>query len=776
MRNKIKKVLSLTLGLACVFTAFAGCKDDTYKGDELGAGYDATAEVTSNGGFAVQKGDYIYFINGQESYSASNKYGEVVKGALMRIHKDDLASGNTQNVKTIVPSLFVSQNYDAGIYIYGNYVYYATPTTDKNMDGEVEYTYIDFKRAPLDGSKAPDEGHFARLSDNATAYRFVEENGVVYCLYEVTENSELALKSYNVATGATTTLVKGVSKLYYDNDNAGNPTVYYTMGVDYLEDTEDPLGTTEYNQIYKVNASATVSVDKGNASYTVYNGETAVRTYAFDKAFLESKNKEAKEDKLDEPYDFGDYTTYPYVNLGTLVLDGIGKNTDLEEIGDTRFNWNTNKADRLEQDGYTYTINAYANDGLYFTRASVMSTSSPGANSKLYYLADSAMDASWDTVKANDGAKFETVALNTTNTAEALFVLDHEEIGNEETPAQHYYMYAGENSMNREWVSGGKTHKVTIATIEGDAQTLTPWAVIGSDLYFFSGSGNEVSKVDWTGAEDDYNAWLANDPDYAQYQAVTLPCVNVDAGWYKPEIFGDSLLYSNAQVFGEGETSYDYIYTTKLLSATDITARVEKYDAVEEYMDDFSSNTQLYNAMTYYLYTGERTFYDELVDEFDEDEQKKFEAFVEKFNEGEEFYGVCQSKDIQLVGKMTDADKEAIENDWKNSLMNTESESEEEEGQSGLPTWAIWLIVCGSIAVVGGAVAVVLIVANNKKKAKAKEAEATVNAYKRKKIDTTDDLTIDVYADEEAEEATEAEVEEVTEVATEVEAEEEKGE
>ena len=36
-----------------------------------------------------------------------------------------------------------------------------------------------------------------------------------------------------------------------------------------------------------------------------------------------------------------------------------------------------------------------------------------------------------------------------------------------------------------------------------------------------------------------------------------------------------------------------------------------------------------------------------------------------------------------------------------------------------------------------------------KKKAKKAEDEATVNAYKRKKIDTTDDKSIDVYAEEE---------------------------
>ena len=59
------------------------------------------------------------------------------------------------------------------------------------------------------------------------------------------------------------------------------------------------------------------------------------------------------------------------------------------------------------------------------------------------------------------------------------------------------------------------------------------------------------------------------------------------------------------------------------------------------------------------------------------------------------------------------------------------------------------MIVVGGLLVVAAAVLVPLMVIRQRK-AKA-EAEATVNAYKRVKIDTTDDKSIDVYADEETE-------------------------
>ena len=228
MRDKMKKGLSLILAALTLSATFASCNDGEYKG-ELVDGYNAKAEVRSNGGFAVEKGEYIYFINAQEKNSENNKYGEVVKGALMCISKTDLENGNNDNVKRIVPSLLVSQNKEAGVFIYDNYVYYATPTTDKNLQGEVEYTYIDFKRAPLDGSAAP-EDYLVRLSDNTANYRFVKadpSSEVVYCLYEEKDDAgNLYLKSYNVVTKDTTTLVKGSGlTFFYDMKNLENPIV-----------------------------------------------------------------------------------------------------------------------------------------------------------------------------------------------------------------------------------------------------------------------------------------------------------------------------------------------------------------------------------------------------------------------------------------------------------------------------------------------------------------------------------------------------------------------
>ena len=144
--KKGTKILSLAaaLVLAGSTVALTGCGEGKgYKGEETLAQYTAMAkggEVTSNGGFAVEKGGFVYFINGVESTTANNSYGTPVKGSLMRIAKSDLEAGKYDQAKIVIPSLFTAQASASGLYIYGDYVYYATPTTDKNADGDVGVT------------------------------------------------------------------------------------------------------------------------------------------------------------------------------------------------------------------------------------------------------------------------------------------------------------------------------------------------------------------------------------------------------------------------------------------------------------------------------------------------------------------------------------------------------------------------------------------------------------------------------------------------------------
>jgi len=118
MRKSVKKFAIAFLAIVLAFATFVGCAGN-YTQKALDG--DISGEVKSNGGFVVEKGNYVYFINGSEDYTVKNKFGDVTKGSLMRIAKTDLAAGNYAETDVVVPLLFVSQDYNSGIYVYGDY-------------------------------------------------------------------------------------------------------------------------------------------------------------------------------------------------------------------------------------------------------------------------------------------------------------------------------------------------------------------------------------------------------------------------------------------------------------------------------------------------------------------------------------------------------------------------------------------------------------------------------------------------------------------------------
>ena len=718
MRNKGKKLLALVAAIASLgaTVSLAGCGEVTsYKGEKLTAGYDAAAAVESNGGFAVKKGDFVYFINGQQDYTADNTYGDVVKGALLRISVSDMESGNYDKAQIVVPSLFTTTNYNSGVYIYGNYVYYATPTTDKNLHGEVENSWVDFKRAKLDGTAAPEKQLF-RLSSNSANYRFVEENEVVYCLYEESVDGVTNLKSYNTATGKTTVLVKGAkSSFYYDMKDLTNPNVYYTMAVSYDIDSDNAT-TAQYDQLYTVNAAATVTVDADKAAYTA-NGVT----YDFDEKYLK-----------DNDVDLSDYTAYPYVNLGTLVLDGVGKNS-LDSM------FNQEDAESTEITGYNYTVQRYENGGVYFTRKALTTAGSTDPN--LYYLADA--DAKNGKSISNndfeaDGNPVDLVSKETTKaSATALFGIEE---GN------HVYYYVDGDKIEKATVKEAETTVLTIARKTSGATLLK----VEGDYVYYSGTGTNgksLSRIKVTDDAEAYNPLLNN----KEYQPQTLPLVDYSDSWYKPEFFGNVVLYPNAQNFGSGTVAYNYIYATRLDKIEENETKVEAYN---EFLEDYSDSAASQNLIKYFFRTNLLVSADSKA-EYDEE----FFAEVEGKFQGENALAK-ESDIIAIVGRTNKDDKEAIETSWTEFLLQPE---EEETTKEGLSAGAIWAIVIGSVIVVAAAVAIPTVIILKKKEAAKREAEATVNAYKRKKIDTTDDKSIDVYADENAAQANEETSEQASE-------------
>lgn len=744
MRDKSKKLLSVAAAVVLGSTFFlAGCGNTSYQGDVLD-NYVSNAPVESNGGFAVKKGNFVYYINGYENNTADNTYGKVEKGALMRISVDDLNQGKYDQVKTVVPSLFVAKDYTSGIYIFDDYVYYATPTTNKNYEtGEASNESLDFKSASIKGDKAPMSDYYFRLKDKASKYRFVKEGNVVYCLYEEDGN----LYSFNTSTRKSNMLVKGASKYYYDETNLDSPYVYYVMSVADVD--KENKNSEEYNQLYCVNAATTATANASTAKVTVSNGIS----YDFDENYFNEKNKEAKDAGQEETYKLGDYSTYPYVNLGSLVLDGVG-------VGDEQTVFNTDGvAGALKSGGYTYAIDSVQNGGVYFTRNNVIQNESNAGASKLYYLANAnTSKADWNAVTGNADAKLEVAAEDSTKTTDAILYKDEN--------GAHAYFYkqaeGGDTVLKRHAKNTEGVYETV--TLTGDMADTTLWKIDAASktLYFYdtrtsldgsstaTTNGKNLCMIRYDGTKEDYGIKQDFGGDEASdaYAPAIVPLVDWDSSWYMPEIFANTVLYVNTQTYGAN--AYKYIYAAKVDSAS-VKANAEAVKAVNEEIEN-RTNATTKAVLTYYYRTGLTTAYDAVKDKnlYSESQKTSIQEFIAKFTNNEL---KLEKSVISIVGAMTATDAEKVADEWAATLK----QEVKTETATGLETWVIVLIVVGSVLVVAAGVIIPLVIVARKKKAKKAEEEATVNAYKRKKIDTTDDKSIDVYADETpAEEGVEA--------------------
>lgn len=280
MKKILFKILIGVFAVALLCSGLLACKSSNdWKGTHSGWG-----EGNIVGGFVGQKGDYVYFINGTAISTADNTMGTPVKGTLMAAKKDDLSKTHV-----VVPKLFAATDYKAGLYIYGDYVYYASPSTDKTSSGTVAYTELAFLKTKLDGTGTET---FFTLNTLAAEYRILEVEGKVYIVYY--DSTDSALKCFNTSNKETFVVAKNDATVKGENaksldaykfaeDLTGGVAVYYTATVyaeDYYENKAATEGYARAEQDYNLVCSYTpgdVVAEKDNvAGKVVLNAEKTV--------------------------------------------------------------------------------------------------------------------------------------------------------------------------------------------------------------------------------------------------------------------------------------------------------------------------------------------------------------------------------------------------------------------------------------------------------------------------------------------------------------------
>jgi len=278
--KKRQVAMSITLAAAlATVPVLSGCSGDHY-GSISFAAQDTSYAVTSQGGSAVAYGNYVYFINGTRGYDdtdgKANVWDEVVKGALYRAEfngeKYEGADGLTKfrptldadglefkytdttdyfdepikvvDVDKIAPKTIGTSGYGrGGIFIYDDYVYFASPNNQKNSVGTVQTTRTDFFMMPLSGGKpvklyTTSEG----VDTSAAAYAFYKYGDSVYLI--ANEGGNIISVRINTAKGKADDPVKfevnatsvyfPVRDVYYNGISTDTPEdfIYFVRGVD----------------------------------------------------------------------------------------------------------------------------------------------------------------------------------------------------------------------------------------------------------------------------------------------------------------------------------------------------------------------------------------------------------------------------------------------------------------------------------------------------------------------------------------------------------------
>ena len=232
MSKKLLAVIALVVASLFVFTA---CGGEDYKFDALENNPSASAPVSSNGGSYVQKGEYSYFINGAEDGTDKNTFGTYHKGSIVRVKTSDLTK-KERVVETVVPKIIYAEEANSsGFYIYGDKIYYTTPNSGKDTQGNVQMTKLDFMMANINGTGTK---IIATVDDNTQAFRFIQNNEKVYLLYVGTADVEIneqktsttAIYEVNCDTKEQKLVADNVETVVFDK-YANSNSVAYTQNL-----------------------------------------------------------------------------------------------------------------------------------------------------------------------------------------------------------------------------------------------------------------------------------------------------------------------------------------------------------------------------------------------------------------------------------------------------------------------------------------------------------------------------------------------------------------
>lgn len=148
MKKFLKSIFSFfaitCLAVCCAFT-FTACKDKVSNTTV------STDKVSFNGGIASIYNGYLYFINGTKTNDGTGLTGNT-RSAICRTKIDEQTGELNEKSEVVVGDLVGFE--DGSLYFFGDFMYYATPNSGRNSNGDVLYNETRFMRYDLVNKKS----------------------------------------------------------------------------------------------------------------------------------------------------------------------------------------------------------------------------------------------------------------------------------------------------------------------------------------------------------------------------------------------------------------------------------------------------------------------------------------------------------------------------------------------------------------------------------------------------------------------------------------------
>ena len=272
-KNLIYKICSFVLVCMFCVLALVGCT----PGMDLP---ETNAGVSGNGGLAVQKGEYLYFVNGYTSIESMKDGDNKGGNSYSAIYRVKLGDNNTliynedgelENCELIIDKVCGFDK--TALYIFGDYIYYASPNTQKVISDEstvYNFKLTDFYRAKLDGTgrtliyktnNASDDTKFA-------FYKTAELNDVYLACFD---GSKLVV--INCSNGSQSFICENVSSVampeYSDYNALNNQLSVGASNIYYTRSTDDLDGDVNLVCYAKLGDSEEHVIAAGTYKYTV---------------------------------------------------------------------------------------------------------------------------------------------------------------------------------------------------------------------------------------------------------------------------------------------------------------------------------------------------------------------------------------------------------------------------------------------------------------------------------------------------------------------------